>query len=459
MTFGKKLWMTLFIFSIIAVGAAFGLAYILYEKLYVESVKSELVEAAENLSADYSGGDLDKEFVKQVNWFSEKSSFEAFAVHNPRELAACIPYEADYETLIGPEEREKLLKNEMIEKTGHSDRFNRQIISVIYPLLDDQQLKGIIYLYIPLERIDELVSSLIMFWAAGAVLLMTLLLYGGLKWSRYVTKPLENMKNTAVRLSKGDYKARVPAAGEDEFGQLAQTFNEMAEAIEKEDEQRKTFLATISHELRTPLSYIKGYSEAAINGIGNSKHQLSIIYREAVRMERLVNDLLELIRLDSGKMHMEKTFLPLADLVYRTTDIFRLKHDSFELDVDEEIIVNGDEDRLSQVMTNILDNAVRYSEKNKPIYITLKREENDVKWIVRDTGAGMPEEEIPQITNQFYRINKARTRQDGGSGLGLSIVKQIVEKHGGKLLIESKAGAGTTVTVILPALTEGGGEK
>ncbi|OES43955.1 sensor histidine kinase [Domibacillus iocasae] len=459
MTFGKKLWMTLFIFIVISVGAAFGLAYLLYEKLYVESIKTELAEAAGNLANDYEGGDLDSAFVDQVNWFSEKSPFEAFAVHNPRELAACIPYEADYETLIGPEERAQLLENKMIEETGYSERFDRQIISVIYPLLDEKQLNGIIYLYVPLERIDELVSSLVMFWAAGAVLLMALLLYGGLKWTDYVIKPLENMKNAAVRLSKGDYKARVPADSEDEFGQLARTFNEMADAIEQEDEQRKTFIATVSHELRTPLSYIKGYSEAAINGIGNQKKQLSIIHREAIRMERLVNDLLELIRLDSGKMNMEKTFIPLADLVYRTVDIFRLKHDHFQLDVDEETIVNGDEGRLSQVMTNILDNAVRYSKKKTPIYITLKREKNMIKWIVRDTGAGMPENEIPKITNQFYRINKARTRHDGGSGLGLSIVKQIVERHDGKLMIESEAGVGTTVTVILPALIEGGEEK
>ena len=456
MTFGKKLWMTLFIFIIIAVGGAFGLAYMLYEKLYVESVKAELAEAAENLSDDYEGGDLDSAFVNRVNWFSEKSPFEAFAVHNPRELAACIPYEADYETLIGPAERTKLLENHMIEETGYSERFDRQIISVIYPLLDEKQLKGIIYLYVPLERIDELVSSLIMFWAAGAVLLMALLLYGGLKWTGYVIKPLENMKNAAVRLSQGDYKARVPAGSEDEFGQLARTFNEMADAIEKEDEQRKTFIATVSHELRTPLSYIKGYSEAAINGIGHSKQQLLIIHREAIRMERLVNDLLELIRLDSGKMEMEKTLIPLADLVYRTVDIFRLKHDHFQLEVDEETIVNGDEGRLSQVMTNIIDNAVRYSEKNSPIYIILKQEKNWVKWIVRDTGGGIPEDEIPKVTSQFYRINKARTRHDGGSGLGLSIVKQIVERHDGELQIESETGAGTTVTVALPALREGG---
>ncbi|OXS75137.1 sensor histidine kinase [Domibacillus enclensis] len=456
MTFGKKLWMTLFLFVIIAVGAAFGLAYMLYEKLYVESVKTELATSAKSIASDYEGGDLTADFIDRVNWFSEKSTFEAFAVHNPRELAACIPYEADYETLIGPHERDLLLQNEMIEETGYSDRFDRQIISVIYPLLDGEQLKGIVYLYIPLERIDELVSSLIMFWAASAVLLIVLLLYGGMKWTAYVVKPLESMKKAAVRLSKGDYKARVPEGSHDEFGQLARTFNEMAEAIEQEDEQRKTFIATVSHELRTPLSYIKGYSEAAIKGIGDQKRQLEIIHRESTRMERLVNDLLHLIRLEADKMTIEKTPIPLAEIVHRTVDTFRLKHPYFQLDLDEETIVNGDEGRLSQVMTNLLDNAIRYSEKNSPIQIELKQERKRIRWTVRDTGVGIPEEEIPKITNQFYRVNKARTRNDGGSGLGLSIVKQIVESHGGELVIKSKKGLGTTVTVILPAISEEG---
>lgn len=452
MTFRRKLWMTFFIFILVTVGAAFGLAYTLYEKLYVESVKEELAAAAEKLSFDYNGGELDPAFIEQVNWFSEKSPFQAFAVHNPRELAACIPYEADYQTLIGPEERARLLENHLVEKSGYSTRFDRQIISVIYPLLDDKQLMGIIYVYVPLERIDELVSSFLLFWLSGALFLIALLLYAGVKWASYVTKPLQNMQQAAVLLSKGNYKARVPAGSQDEFGQLARTFNEMASAIEQEDEQRKLFLATVSHELRTPLSYIKGYSEAAIRGIGSKEKQLAVIYRESIHMERIVNDLLDLIRFDSGSIKMEKIPLPLADLVYSTIETFQLKHTGFRLKVNEELIAYGDEGRLRQVMTNILDNAIRYSNEDDLIYVTLKEEDGKAKWVVQDSGPGIAEEELPKVTDRFYRVNKARTRNDGGAGLGLSIVKQIIELHNGELYIESKAGAGTTVIVSLPLI-------
>ncbi|WP_245796306.1 sensor histidine kinase [Domibacillus antri] len=457
MTLAKKWWITLLVLVLVTVGSAFGLAYILYEKLYVDSVKEELVSAAEKLAYDYEGGELNQTFVDQVNWFSEKSPFEAFAVRNPRELAACIPYEADYETLIGPEEREKLLQNKRIEETGYSERFEREILSVIFPLLEDRKLKGIIYVYVPLERMDELASSLIIYWAAGAIALIGFLLLAGMKWIRHLTKPLKDMQSAAVRLSKGDYSARVPERSHDELGLLARTFNEMADAIETEDEQRKTFLATVSHELRTPLSYIKGYSEAALKGLDGQEKQLAIIHRESVRMERLVNDLLELNRLDSGKMNVEKTPLPLAETVYRTVETFQAaagnKKIDFQLKIDADIIVNGDEDRLEQVMTNIIDNAIRYSEEGGTIQMTLLQEKEKAKWIVRDNGAGIPAEDLEKVTDRFYRVNKARTRNDGGSGLGLSIVKQIVELHNGELTIESTAGEGTTVTVALPAIT------
>ncbi|WP_158068809.1 sensor histidine kinase [Domibacillus epiphyticus] len=457
MTLSKKLWLTFLVFVIVTVGSAFGLAYILYEKLYVDSVKEELVSTAKKLAYDYEGGELDQTFIDQVNWFSEKSHFEAFAVRNPRELAACIPYEADYDTLIGPEEREQLLQNKIIEETGYSERFDRQIISIIVPLLEDRKLNGIIYLYVPLERIDELASSLVIYWTAGAVVIMSFLLAAGMKWTRHLTKPLKDMQSAAVRLSKGDYSARVSERSNDELGMLSKTFNEMANAIETEDELRKTFLATVSHELRTPLSYIKGYSEAAMNGMEGKEKQIAIIHRESKRMERLVNDLLELIRLDSGKMKVDKMPLPFAEIVYRTVETFRPaaknKMIHFDLNIDEDVIVNGDEGRLEQVMTNILDNAIRYSNKGGMIQITMIQEKETMKLLICDNGVGIQEEELPRITERFYRVNKARTRNDGGSGLGLSIVKQIIELHDGELRIESMEGEGTTVIILLPVLT------
>lgn len=454
MTFGRKIRLTLSVFALLSVGASFVFAYVLYEKLYVETVKQEIEHVAKQAAYAYPGGELTNDYIEQVEWLGRVSSFEAFAVNNPRELAACIPYEADYETLIGAEERERLLHNEPVEKIGYSSRFDRQIISVAYPLLEGAELKGIVYIYTPLERITDFAAGLQAIWATGAAVLILLLFSVGFLWTRYATKPLITMKDAAALLQKGDLTVRVHEASRDEFGQLARTFNQMAASLEQEDEQRKAFIASVSHELRTPVSYIKGYSEAALKGIGDQQKQLRIISREAVRMERLVEDLLLLTKVDAGKMTLNKTILPLADIVYRAAETFQLKHPLLSLQVDESVIVNGDEHRLMQVLENVLENAMRYSKADQPITVSLETKQGEAMITVTDSGMGIPEQDLPFVTERFYRVQKARTRHDGGSGLGLAIVKEIMEQHGGRLHIVSREGKGTAVYLTLPVYDE-----
>jgi len=462
MSLAKKLWLTLFITLLVSVGFAYALSYILYEKLYVGSVEKELLQAGKSLALDYDGGEMTDEFAKQVDWYNEKVKFEAFAVRNPRELAACIPFEIDYDTLIGPAEREQLLKNEPVKKVGYVARFDRKVISVIVPLLEEQRLQGIIYLYLPLENIEELTAGLTVYWGAGAALFLIVLLVIGTKWARYLTKPLEEMKLAAVKVSEGDFSTRVHVKTRDEIGQLAETFNHMAESIDKEDEKKKEFLATVSHELRTPLSYIKGYSEALSSGMVKDKKEqeqyFHIITRESKRMERLVNDLLELIKLESDSASLEKVPLPFAETIHQTLQKLKpaaqQKKVSLIESLDHDIIIEGDEGRLEQVIVNLVDNALRYTDEGGQIQVRLFVNSQQAIMEVKDTGIGIPAEDLKKITQRFYRVNKARTRSDGGTGLGLSIVENIIKGHHGRFHIASEYGKGTTVTIKLPLLIE-----
>ncbi|WP_100330543.1 sensor histidine kinase [Bacillus xiapuensis] len=462
MSLAKKLWLTLLATLLLCIGFAYGLSNILYEKLYVASVEKELLQAGKSLALDYQGGDLTDEFIQQVNWYNEKASFEVFAVRNPRELAACIPFEIDYETLIGPAEREQLLKNKPVKKVGYVARFDRQVVSVIMPLLEEQRLQGILYLYVPLENIKELTADLTIYWGAGAAFFLFILLLIGLKWARYLTKPLEEMKTAAVRLAEGDFSTRVKVPAKDEIGQLAETLNRMAESIDKEDERTKEFLATVSHELRTPLSYIKGYSEALSSGMVKEEEEreryFHIITRESKRMERLVNDLMELIKLESDSSALERVPLPLAETIRQTLDKLKpaAKQKKIELteELDHQIIIEGDEGRLEQVIVNLIDNALRYTEEGGRIHLRLSKQADKAIMALCDSGIGIPAEDVQKITERFYRVNKARTRSDGGTGLGLSIVENIVKGHGGRLMIESEYGLGTTVTIEFPLLQD-----
>ncbi|MGM7636226.1 sensor histidine kinase [Bacillus sp. Hm123] len=462
MSLAKKLRLTLFITLVLSIGFAYALSYTLYQKLYVDSVEKEMLQVGKSLALDYDGGELTDELIKQIDWYNEKAKFEVFAVRNPRELAACVPFEIDYDTLIGPAEREQLLKNEPVKKVGYMARFDRKIISVVVPLLEEQRLQGIIYLYLPLENMEELTADLTIYWGIGAALFFILLLVIGTKWARYLTRPLEEMKRAAVKLSEGDFSTRVHVKTKDEIGQLAETFNHMAESIDEEDEKKKEFLATVSHELRTPLSYIKGYSEALSSGMvkGEEGEQqyVHIITREAKRMERLVNDLLELIKLEGDSSAIEKAPLPLAETIHQTLQKLmpaaKQKQVNLTEKLDHNIIIEGDECRLEQVIVNVVDNALRYTEADGFITVHLFEREGKAVVKCKDSGIGIPKEDLHKITERFYRVNKARTRVDGGTGLGLSIVENIVKGHQGRLMIASEYGHGTTVTIEFPLLEE-----
>ncbi|HZG73993.1 MAG TPA: ATP-binding protein [Chondromyces sp.] len=458
----KKFGITLFLALLVSIGYAYGLSYILYEKLYVGSVERELLEAGKRLALDYEGGVVDDEFIRNVEWFNEKTEFEVFAVRNPRELAACVPFEIDYDTLIEPEDRAQLIQNKPVEKIGYVDRFDRQVISIIVPLVEKERLNGILYLYLPLANINELTSDLNAYWLLGAFVFLLILLIAGTKWVNYMTKPLKEIEEAAKRLSGGDFSTRVTVQTKDEIGQLAKTFNKMAESIYEEDERKREFLATVSHELRTPLSYIKGYSGALESGMVKNeeeKHRfISIIVRETKRMERLVNDLLDLIKLEGDSFSIEKVPLPIAETVYQTVQ--RLipaagrKGISIHTEIDDGLIIEGDEHRIEQVIFNLVDNSLRYTEPGGQIHVYLFQEGKNAVLEVADTGIGIPEEDVDKVTQRFYRVNKARTRADGGTGLGLSIVENIVKLHSGEVLVSSMFGEGTTVKVTFPLIKE-----
>lgn len=234
---------------------------------------------------------------------------------------------------------------------------------------------------------------------------------------------------------------------------------------DKLDKLRNDFLANVSHELRTPLSMVQGYSEALLDGIAaspeESKQYVQVIHEESVRMGRLVQDLLDLAKMQSGHLEMHFAIVKLNDLLNRVYRKFqslaRERGISLQLHVPSEDLMmdHGDEDRLEQVMTNLLDNAIRHTPSGKKVVVAAEKIIRDGKpWAklqVLDEGQGIPEEDLPYIFERFYKADKARTREtNGGTGLGLAIVKNFIEKHHGDIEATSKVGRGTTFTLYLP---------
>lgn len=456
----KKLWLTITAAIIITILYSYFLSYFFYERLYVDNVEKSLIEEGKRLALDYKGGPLTESFKKKIEWYGTKTDYEVLVVNNPRELSACLPFDMGFHTLIGKEEREKLLKGEPVKKIGYEERFDRKILAVIIPLIDQDRLEGIIYLYLPLAKITELTKDFVYVWIiAGPVFVLVSVLLG-MKWIGRLTRPLIEMKEAANRVSQGDYYVRIHLQSNDEIGQLANAFNHMSASIQKEDERKKEFIANVSHELRTPISYVKGYSEAIVSGIVKNDEEknkyLRLIHREAGRMERLVYDLLDLSKLDAEEYHLNMMPIPLAqvieDAIQKYWPILKEKGIHFHTNLDPEIIINGDAERIEQIVQNLIDNSICYTEKGGTISISLSADNEGCKLEIADTGIGIPQEDLKKVTQRFYRVNKGRSRKDGGTGLGLAIVEKLVYLHNGKLTITSEIGKGTTVAIVLPVL-------
>lgn len=270
--------------------------------------------------------------------------------------------------------------------------------------------------------------------------------------------PLEAITETVDQINRADdLSRRIPhEQSQDEIGELVVSVNQTLERLESLFTSQQRFLADVSHELRTPLTVIKGNVDLMRRIKEADEESLSSIDQEAGRLSRLVGGLLMLAQADSGKLALN--FAP-VELDLLLTEVFTemrvLAHNRVLVHLNEidQVIVNGDRDRLKQVFLNLVSNAIQYTPNGGEIFLSLNKIGDQGRIIVRDTGPGIPAEDLPHIFERFYRAEKSRTRlKPGGFGLGLSIAKWIVEHHGGQIKVESKEGKGTTFVIWLNVL-------
>jgi len=297
-------------------------------------------------------------------------------------------------------------------------------------------------------------ESLIYAALAAAIVAVALSLY----LSQSVIAPVRAMSIATQRIADGRYDERVAVRGEDELAQLAMRFNQMAEKLNQVESMRRRLIGDVSHELRTPLTAIKGSMEGLIDGVlPATQETYQQIHAEADRLNRLVDDLQELSRVEARAYELDLQPLDVSSLVQtvtkRLTPQFDTKHISLDLKVTLDLPhVLADEDRTVQVLTNLVGNALPYTPENGKVTVAAKRVSNEVQISVHDTGLGIPPEHLLHIFDRFYRVDKSRSRREGGgSGIGLTIAHALVEAHGGRIWAESAGeGQGSTFTFTLP---------
>ena len=325
-------------------------------------------------------------------------------------------------------------------------RENNEVVGILIPLGGSFQGSPRELEFIERTNLTLLNGALI-----GAVIALLL----GIFLSRTITRPIRELTHATHAVSQGDLTQQVPVRTKDELGELARAFNTMSVELSRSVNARKQMTADIAHELRTPLSLILGHAEAVHDGVlPPTMGNFEIIREEATRLEHLVNDLRTLSLADAGELSITLQSIEPGGLLRDVASLYeyQMKRKNIELVLDIASplpTLEGDPGRMTQVLTNILDNAVRHTPVGGTITLAAKQINDKVEFSIQDSGPGLPPEEVGRIFERFYRTDPSRQRQDSGSGLGLAIAKSIVQAHGGQISAESDPGKGLRVIITL----------
>jgi signal transduction histidine kinase len=264
------------------------------------------------------------------------------------------------------------------------------------------------------------------------------------------------MAHAARSMTRGDYRQRVRARSRDEVGQLAVAFNRMAGEMEGLERLRRDLVANVSHELKTPISALQARLENLLDGVEEPDPVLiGVMLQQAERLSRLVDQLLDLSRLESGDLPLEIEPVQLASLVDRVVNEVGVARSDRQIHA-RNLVPNdlppleADRERLHQVLFNLVDNAFRFTPPGGEVTVRAIRENGSCEVSVEDTGPGIPPEHLPLVFERFYRVDPSRSREDGGTGIGLAIARSVVEAHGGRIWAESRIGKGSRFLFVLP---------
>jgi len=338
---------------------------------------------------------------------------------------------------------------------------NRRVLYAAAPVFaEDGNITGIVYLATPLPPASLPVEVLLQL--AGAVLLAVLMAgVAGAFLSWRMARPLEGLARVASAVAGGDLDQSVPVDSDiRELHSLSEAFNHMLASLRRSNQLKNAFIADVTHELRTPLTVINGTIETledgALDDLEGRAPLLASMQNETRRLIRLVNDLLVLTRADADALNLKIETIDLGELARvrceHLSPLAEPRRVTLTVEARGQAEVRGDADRLSQMLDNLLENAIRHAPEASTVTVTIQREGNEIRCSVSDRGPGIPAQHLPFVFERFYRADPARDRHSGGAGLGLAIVRSLVLAHGGRVAADSLEGQGAAVTFWLPAV-------
>lgn len=434
---------------------AFLLSFLLLyiQSSYMDNIKKIMLERADSYSSFYSAYLSDSSLVSISESMQKTFSQDDVQVqiYDKNGLILCdslnmVPSRKDG---VSQDVRKAMAGGIMFHEFKKG---NETLLALSNPLKRGNSVVGVIRLITSLEAYHKTVDKITLDFIAtgtGIVLIVAIISY---LLSINITKPIESLTAAANEMAGGKYSSKVHIRTKDEIGKLADTLNFMSDEIEKREKMKNEFIASVSHDIRTPLTSIRGWIETLNSDDPcpeeDQREGLSIIENESIRLSAMVEDLLDFSKLSIGKIALELTDIDLSKLLSYVKKQMepRALRQSINLELTlpgETFHVKGDEKRLKQIMFNLLDNSLKNTPHNGRIQFGYQVLDQKVELYVEDTGCGIPGEELPNVTKKFYVGNN----KNAGSGLGLSIVDEIVQLHGWRLQIQSKQNAGTKVSI------------
>lgn len=347
----------------------------------------------------------------------------------------------------------QVLEGKTLEMEGDFlRRFEKPMLTLAYPVYVEDEVHGALFVHTRISTMSALDAEY--YWLTGLFFLCTTLLGAAFIFALATrfARPLRRMNEIAGEIARGNFGEKVRVESRDEIGQLAGSFNMMAENLKRHEQLQTSFVANVSHELRSPMTSMQGFAQGMLDGTippGDFPRYLTIIRDESVRLTKLIRELLDLAQIDSGQFPLNIQRFEVNELIRRVLARFvdRIEERGVELEVDfkpEQSYVLADADRIEQVIVNLLDNAIKFVDEGGRIRLWTFKSEDKVLVCVGNSGSVIPEEDLPYVFERFYKVDKSHSGRRG-TGLGLSIVRRILEQHGQTITVNSKSGSTTFI--------------
>ncbi|WBW99333.1 sensor histidine kinase [Oceanirhabdus sp. W0125-5] len=447
-------------YSIVVVLTVFSLevAFILFAQNYYHStIKNYLFSRATTVNEIYNDkmphknfNDKAREIYRDIILTDEKSRVQIIDINGAILVDSAgvrlneISSAADvYESL---EKGDISFRDDIV--TEHE-----KIYAISVPIKDYyNRTKGVVRFSVSLEKIGVAINNIMIICIVLGILVLLLILTLSLILAKSIVVPIQELKNATEQMASGNYKVRASKITEDEIGDLAETFNYMAEEIDKSEKIKNDFISSISHELRTPLTSIQGWSETLMieDDEEDRKLGLSIIESETKRLINLVEDLLDFSRYQKNTFSFDMNNVDIIKLITDVVNQYKVKANEKKIKLtlnikDKTRIIWGDQARLKQVMINLLENAYKFTDYNGNISVNAYSEDDKFKIEVLDDGIGIDKENLNKIFKKFFKVDANKP----GSGIGLALCYEIVKRHNGEINVESEKGEGTKFTITL----------